>query len=177
MSAIRQDAWSEKEDALVAEIVLKHIRTGSTQTKAFEEVGEFLRRTSAACAFRWNNVLRPQYEDAFDLAKKHRLMKSKELERKTKTVNNVASFEKNKEERKRGESTSSVTPTQSPELTHEMVLDYLQKHLSTNPSEELLSENKKLREELISLKEELHSMQEDYKAILDIASRAKQYVK
>ena len=65
----RQDAWSEENDLLLAETVLRHVREGSTQLNAFEEVGDKLNRTSAACGFRWNAVVRHQYEKALQLAK------------------------------------------------------------------------------------------------------------
>ncbi len=68
----RQDAWTEENDLLLAETVLRHVREGSTQLNAFEEVGDKLNRTSAACGFRWNAVVRHQYEKALDLAKKQR---------------------------------------------------------------------------------------------------------
>ncbi|MCD7034729.1 RsfA family transcriptional regulator [Metabacillus sp. GX 13764] len=71
----RQDAWSEENDLLLAETVLRHVREGSTQLNAFEEVGDKLNRTSAACGFRWNAVVRHQYEKALQLAKKQRKQK------------------------------------------------------------------------------------------------------
>lgn len=48
MTKQRQDAWSEENDLLLAETVLRHVREGSTQLNAFEEVGDKLNRTSAA---------------------------------------------------------------------------------------------------------------------------------
>ncbi len=72
MAATRQDAWSEDEDLLLAEIVLRHIREGSTQLAAFEEVGKKLSRTGAACGFRWNSAIRKKYQQAIELAKKQR---------------------------------------------------------------------------------------------------------
>ena len=72
MSVIRQDAWSSDEDLILAEVVLRHIREGSTQLAAFEEVGERLSRTSAACGFRWNSTIRKKYDAAIALAKKQR---------------------------------------------------------------------------------------------------------
>ncbi|GAE94123.1 prespore specific transcriptional activator RsfA [Gracilibacillus boraciitolerans JCM 21714] len=39
MAKVRQDAWSHEDDLLLAETVLRHIREGSTQLKAFDEVG------------------------------------------------------------------------------------------------------------------------------------------
>lgn len=72
MMKIRQDAWTEENDLLLAETVLRHVREGSTQLNAFEEVGDILERTSAACGFRWNAVVRYNYEKALQLAKKFR---------------------------------------------------------------------------------------------------------
>ncbi|HDX9579362.1 TPA: RsfA family transcriptional regulator [Bacillus pseudomycoides] len=69
---VRQDAWTEEDDLLLAETVLRHVREGSTQLNAFEEVGDKLNRTSAACGFRWNAVVRYSYGQALQLAKKNR---------------------------------------------------------------------------------------------------------
>ncbi len=74
---VRQDAWSEEDDLLLAETVLRHIREGSTQLNAFDEVGDKLNRTSAACGFRWNAVVRNKYEQAISLAKKQRKEKKR----------------------------------------------------------------------------------------------------
>ncbi|MGM8214369.1 RsfA family transcriptional regulator [Bacillaceae bacterium W0354] len=68
----RQDAWSKDEDVLLAETVLRYIREGKTQMKAFEEVGHRLSRTPQACGFRWNANLRKHYRKAIDLAKQSR---------------------------------------------------------------------------------------------------------
>lgn len=76
---VRQDAWTEENDLLLAETVLRHVREGSTQLNAFEEVGDKLDRTSAACGFRWNAVVRHQYEKALQLAKKQRKQRQRML--------------------------------------------------------------------------------------------------
>jgi len=76
---VRQDAWTEENDLLLAETVLRHVREGSTQLNAFEEVGDKLNRTSAACGFRWNAVVRHQYEKALQLAKKQRKQRQRLL--------------------------------------------------------------------------------------------------
>lgn len=73
----RQDAWTHENDVLLAETVLRHVREGSTQLNAFEEVGDLLNRTSAACGFRWNAVIRHKYEQALQLAKKYRKEKKR----------------------------------------------------------------------------------------------------
>src|SRR5574342_504894 len=76
---VRQDAWTEEDDLLLAETVLRHVREGSTQVNAFEEVGDKLDRTSAACGFRWNAVVRHNYEKALQLAKKQRKQRQRIL--------------------------------------------------------------------------------------------------
>jgi len=72
MTAVRQDAWSTEDDLILAEVTLRHIREGGTQLAAFEEVGERIGRTSAACGFRWNSCVRKRYEEAISLAKAQR---------------------------------------------------------------------------------------------------------
>ncbi|WP_226037925.1 RsfA family transcriptional regulator [Aquibacillus saliphilus] len=72
MNNMRQDAWSQDEDLLLAETVLRYIREGKTQLEAFKEVGKRLSRTPAACGFRWNASIRKQYQKAIQMAKKDR---------------------------------------------------------------------------------------------------------
>lgn len=79
MTKDRQDAWTEENDLLLAETILRHIREGSTQLNAFEEVGDKLNRTSAACGFRWNAVVRQQYLKAIELAKKQRKQRQRAM--------------------------------------------------------------------------------------------------
>lgn len=80
----RVDNWTKDEDLLLSETVLRHIRQGSTQLKAFDEVGEKLNRSSAGCAFRWNGIVRHNYTEAILFAKKlrndNKRMNSKEKE-------------------------------------------------------------------------------------------------
>lgn len=76
---VRQDAWSHEDDLLLAETVLRHIREGSTQLNAFDEVGDKLNRTSAACGFRWNAEVRKKYHQAMELAKKQRKERKRAL--------------------------------------------------------------------------------------------------
>lgn len=79
MVKVRQDAWSHEDDLLLAETVLRHIREGSTQLKAFDEVGDHLNRTSAACGFRWNAEVRRKYIQAIEIAKRQRKEKKRAL--------------------------------------------------------------------------------------------------
>ncbi|MEF3305518.1 RsfA family transcriptional regulator [Paenibacillus sp. GYB003] len=76
MTAVRQDAWSEEDDLILAEVTLRHIREGGTQLAAFEEVGEKIGRTAAACGFRWNSCVRKKYDAAISIAKMQRQKRS-----------------------------------------------------------------------------------------------------
>src|SRR5690606_33137086 len=54
-------------------------REGSTQLTAFEEVGDKLNRTAAACGFRWNAEVRRRYEKAIEIAKRQRKEKKRAM--------------------------------------------------------------------------------------------------
>ncbi|OZS77661.1 hypothetical protein CF394_10655 [Tetzosporium hominis] len=79
MSKPRQDAWQQEADLLLADIVLRHIREGSTQLNAFEEAGNKMKRTAAACGFRWNAVVRHEFDEQVAEAKEARKEKLKLL--------------------------------------------------------------------------------------------------
>lgn len=68
----RSDAWTRDDDERLASIVLSHIRSGSTQLRAFEEAASDLGRTAAACGYRWNGVLRKERRDEIEQAKVER---------------------------------------------------------------------------------------------------------
>ncbi|MFP7493532.1 RsfA family transcriptional regulator [Terribacillus saccharophilus] len=89
MVKVRQDAWSHEDDLLLAETVLRHIREGSTQLRAFDEVGDKLNRTSAACGFRWNAEIRNRYEQAVAIAKRQRKEKKRAEQRTQKPAAQV----------------------------------------------------------------------------------------
>lgn len=76
---VRLDAWDHKDDVLLKETVLKHIKEGSTQLIAFDEAGDKLKRTAAACAYRWNAILREKHTKEFQQAKIERLNKKKSV--------------------------------------------------------------------------------------------------
>ncbi len=174
MSVARQDAWTEEDDLILAEVVLRHIREGSTQLKAFEEVGKRLSRTSAACGFRWNSTVRKQYKSAIAFEKKQRDLKKKESP--TKKI--------------KAEMTEAVKPLQAEKkvekkedekpLTMERVLQFLadyhknqQEHHSDEQIEALKRENERLKNELEQVKENYRVISEDYKTLLAIMERAK----
>ncbi len=65
--------WTEEEDQLLKENVLKAIMQGGTQIDAFKKVGKILKRTPGSCGFRWNAVLRQQDPASYIEAKKKRV--------------------------------------------------------------------------------------------------------
>ncbi|MDQ0885012.1 prespore-specific regulator [Paenibacillus sp. V4I9] len=57
------EVWSTEQDQFLLKTVLQHLRNGSSQKKAFEEVAGKIGRTNGACTFRFNSVLRKQHYD------------------------------------------------------------------------------------------------------------------
>jgi prespore-specific regulator len=86
--AERKDSWTDQDDTILAQVVIKHASTGSTQLAAFKEVAERIGRSSSACGFRWNSEVRKQYDDAFKQAVASRESKGKT--RKQRIVNEVS---------------------------------------------------------------------------------------
>lgn len=182
---VRQDAWSHEDDLLLAETVLRHIREGSTQLNAFEEVGDALNRTSAACGFRWNAEVRMKYDNAIDLAKRQRKENkraaagklpssslAKEVE-PSNTLNmnrfeNVSSSSFDITDRENdGQQTNSKpshnTSQHTDSLSLDMVIDYLKQfkkdyHTSKQSHltlEEVQQENNSLKEHILELENSL----------------------
>ena len=196
MPKVRQDAWSHEDDLLLAETVLRHIREGSTQLKAFDEVGDLLNRTSAACGFRWNAEVRQKYEQAVELAKKQRKEKKrKEASHHPAVMQQVHlpfSYEvqeeiEEKEEEKEKEQPvyhSAVQKDPEPELHMTQVIRYLkslQKDSTATDSvknqlKDLETENAKLKDINLQLNSQLESMSEDYQALIQIMDRARKMV-
>ncbi|MFZ3576442.1 RsfA family transcriptional regulator [Virgibacillus sp. DJP39] len=192
MVKVRQDAWSHEDDLLLAETVLRHIREGSTQLNAFEEVGDHLNRTSAACGFRWNAEVRNKYDHAIDLAKRQRKEKKRavavqsqsqsssqpvvQLERKTTPVN-----ENNIERNIPAQQTESY-------MSMDLVIGYLKQVKKENQTsnqskaslERLEKENQGLRNHVTELgkkltvtEKQLSTIQEDYQVFIQIMERAR----
>jgi prespore-specific regulator len=169
---VRQDAWTEENDLLLAETVLRHVREGSTQLNAFEEVGDKLNRTSAACGFRWNAVVRHQYEKALSLAKKQRKQRQRILGReqsgKKKLLYSppvvqatelapIATMEMAEEAEvvmvRDVTSTPMVQSYSTGTITLDSVISYLQNLNHSNLQVDILkSENERLKREIADLK-------------------------
>ncbi len=167
---IRQDAWSGDDDLILAEVVLRHIREGSTQLAAFEEVGERLSRTSAACGFRWNSAIRKKYESAIALAKKQRAAGKEKKSNDEPTVEQRVSEEPVIEQVE-----ESVEP-----LTMERVLAFLaeyhenkEKQVSIAELKQLEEENERLKKELEEERQKHQVIAEDYRTLVAIMERAR----
>ncbi|KGX93523.1 transcriptional regulator [Pontibacillus halophilus JSM 076056 = DSM 19796] len=201
MVKVRQDAWSHEDDLLLAETVLRHIREGSTQLRAFDEVGDALNRTSAACGFRWNAEVRQRYESAIDLAKRKRKEKKRALAQQV-------PLRKPSVEEQEVEVMETIAlpalPTQEPAtisyedlgtsvpaITFDQVIHYVKdlkkQYEGSYESEAKISnlqqENGKLQEhnhtlqqQLAKLEKQYASVQEDYQMLIQIMDRARKMV-
>lgn len=195
MSTVRQDAWSSDEDLILAEVVLRHIREGSTQLAAFEEVAEKLKRTSAACGFRWNSTIRKKYTAAIELAKKQRKnMNAKDVAKEKDEVElatelDVPKIEETEQVEPVNEGNDLEEQQSSPsELSLQDVINYLQQLQLTNgandqiirenkqltkENEQLQERNRKLEKEIEQIKKEKEIIQEDYRLLINIMERAR----
>jgi len=147
LSLLRQDAWTQEEDVFLAETVLSHIRDGSTQLQAFEQVGKKLNRTAAACGFRWNSFVRKQYQTGIELAKQQR--------KQVKAREKKGSFQEH--------SVVAVSDSFTPDLGTEKVLAYISQALrEAEHNRKVLKENKLLQEEIETLKEKLRDSENSF---------------
>jgi prespore-specific regulator len=188
MTAVRQDAWSEDDDLILAEVTLRHIREGSTQLAAFEEVGERIGRTSAACGFRWNSCVRKRYEEAIQLAKQQR-QKRNYLKKQTPTsVPQLSSVDLLDSE----ETGFKPELTGEEALTVEAVIRFLRQWRSTfqelsrqvkildkeakEKDEEMFDlrvENERLSREVSNVQTDYRAVNDDYKTLIQIMDRAR----
>lgn len=199
---VRQDAWTEEDDLLLAETVLRHVREGSTQLNAFEEVGDQLNRTSAACGFRWNAVVRYNFDKALQLAKKHRKEKMRaangEQSKKKLLYTPPASFSvslpEEVEQELEGEalpipmqvamnvSAPSSSISMNDVITFLQTLDYSDVKATTLEREnerlkkelaEYVRHNEELQAKIQQMEHQSSTIQEDYETILKIMNRAR----
>ncbi|WP_284139688.1 MULTISPECIES: RsfA family transcriptional regulator [unclassified Virgibacillus] len=184
MAKVRQDAWSHEDDLLLAETVLRHIRDGSTQLNAFEEVGDKLNRTSAACGFRWNAEIRKKYENAIDLAKRQRKEKKRALQthgKQTSKTQPVLALPANLDNTEKNpiEESSISLDSVIHFLTH-LKKDYYASNQSKITLEQTKRENEKLKNKVYALENQLketeyrlQTIQEDYQVFVQIMDRAR----
>jgi prespore-specific regulator len=180
MSITRQDAWTQDEDLLLAEVVLRHIREGGTQLQAFEEVGKQLSRTPAACGFRWNSYVRKQYKSGIELAKKQR----KELKKKPEAVQ-IAKQEPELPKQEVGISPENASPGGDiPEFdVLAGFIEALYRKASQPADAEMGEQIKKLENQVFYLAaenerllKEISVMERNYEALTEIMERARKMV-
>lgn len=173
MTTLRQDAWTEDDDLLLAEVTLRHIREGSTQLAAFEEVGEKLGRTPAACGFRWNSVVRKNYISAIQIAKSQR-QGNKKRRNTPVTLNEDLD--------KQGDSTVSLTAVirflrQHKHEYSEMSkqVRHLEKKLAERDAEylRLEAEYNELKKRVDHTQADYQTINDDYKTLIKIMDRAR----
>lgn len=152
MATTRQDAWTDDEDVLLADVVLRHIRDGGTQLSAFKEVGRSLSRTPAACGFRWNSYVRKKYKDQIEKAKEIR----------------KAGHRESKEQKKR-----ELSPLV---VTFEDVISFLEKYREEKGSKELYQKVEKLQKEKEGLQQRLSVYEEEYRTLFDYIDRKRNVV-
>ncbi|WP_080874266.1 RsfA family transcriptional regulator [Oceanobacillus timonensis] len=193
MVKVRQDAWSHEDDLLLAETVLRHIREGSTQLNAFEEVGDHLNRTSAACGFRWNAEVRNKYENAIDLAKRQRKERKRAFNKTVQAVPKMRPANQPEHTPSDEESTDKPEPQinlEEPAATFNLdsVITYLKSlkkelytsNQSKSSMQSLESENsvlqskvEELQKKLADTEQQLQAMKEDYQTFIQIMDRAR----
>jgi prespore-specific regulator len=182
MVASRQDAWTEDDDLVLAEVTLRHIREGGTQLAAFEEVGQRLGRTAAACGFRWNSCVRKRYDAAIAIAKSQRqqLKKLGRLPAQSSELDGSAAGKLGTQPLEGAISGGATDEEQQIEAAIKILLKQketlhrlkqLERELEGKESEikELKEANQKMKSEL----EEVQGVNEDYKALVQIMNRAR----
>lgn len=194
MTAARQDAWTPDDDLLLAEVTLRHIREGSTQLGAFEEVGEKLGRTAAACGFRWNSFVRKKYEAAIQIAKAQRKHR-KQSQRLRPSVAVPTSYEESAMTTSTAVSGMASASVSSPtygnledEVSFDSIIRFLKSQkdmfkrvkLLEKDLEEKEEELVRLREENTRMHKQLNHVQndyqvvnEDYRTLIQIMDRAR----
>ncbi|WP_010531089.1 RsfA family transcriptional regulator [Lentibacillus jeotgali] len=182
MAKVRQDAWSHEDDLLLAETVLRHIREGSTQLHAFEEVGDKLNRTSAACGFRWNAEVRNKYNDAVELAKRQRKEKKRANAKKVKqpVITVPPNEQKETVETTEASEQQSITMDSVIQFLKQLNRDYQASNQSKQSLEQVQQENETLKNHVNELEtkltrtaKQLETVQEDYQVFMQIMDRAR----
>ncbi|RTE07697.1 RsfA family transcriptional regulator [Paenibacillus whitsoniae] len=189
MSAIRQDAWSDEDDLILAELTLRHIREGSTQLSAFEEVGERIGRTAAACGFRWNSFVRKKYEAAIQIAKAQRQKRTQQKKHAPVSISGASSIgllesselAVNKNEGFTEETLSIdavIRFLRQWKTTYQDMnrhIKSLEKELQEKEEEldRLGRENNKLNKQVNEVETDYRVVNDDYKALIQIMDRAR----
>lgn len=186
MTAVRQDAWSPDDDLILAEVTLRHIREGSTQLSAFEEVGQRIARTSAACGFRWNSCVRKRYDEAIGMAKQQRQKRNYLKKQGISTISGTERLVVEEGDGAKAELLSAES------MSLEAIIRYLRQWKGTvqemsrqirqlekenKDKEDRLNEyrevNERLSKEVNEVQTDYRVVNDDYKALIRIMDRAR----
>lgn len=192
MSAVRQDAWTEEDDLMLAETTLRHIREGSTQLAAFDEVGEKIGRTGAACGFRWNSFVRKKHREAIQIAKAQRQKRSQlrkpavrsnmrddSMLANARDVAVLGDFEATRQEQETNLSIDAVIRylRQWKVTSHDLLrrVKTMEKELQGKDQEieRLTRENEQLQKQVNTVETDYRSVNDDYKTLIQIMDRAR----
>jgi len=179
MAAPRQDAWTEDDDLLLAEVILRHIREGGTQLAAFEEVGIRLNRTAAACGFRWNSLIRKKYEAAIQIAKAQRQKRNYSRPEKYTSNEDIFSMQEYKQETNESITYDDIIRflKQQKTMTHDHTKQnrVFEKEVEekSREVEDLKKENRELKLKINELESGYKVVNEDYRALIQIMDRAR----
>lgn len=189
--AVRQDSWTADDDLILAEVTLRHIREGGTQLKAFEEVGERIGRTAAACGFRWNSTVRKRYEEAIRLAKMQRQNRNK-AKQQSQAADNMLEGQGSQETAMisrygAGESSSGndainldaviryLKDVKQSQIEMQRKIRSLEKELAgkNEKLKELEEENERLSRQVNDVQSDYRVVNDDYKTLIQIMDRAR----
>jgi prespore-specific regulator len=186
MTAVRQDAWSPDDDLILAEVTLRHIREGSTQLAAFEEVGQRIARTSAACGFRWNSCVRKKYDEAIGMAKQQRQKRNYLKKQGISTISGSDRLAVDEGEAAKADLLSAES------MSLEAIIRYLRQWKGTVQEmsrqirqlekevkekderlNDILEQNDRLSKEVNDVQSDYRVVNDDYKALIRIMDRAR----
>jgi prespore-specific regulator len=192
MTAARQDAWTPDDDLLLAEVTLRHIREGGTQLGAFEEVGEKLGRTAAACGFRWNSFVRKKYEAAIQIAKAQRKQRKQVNRIRPAVLPRPTGFEESAMATSTEMPNTAAVAAGCGSLEEEVSLDavirflknqkdlgkrvkQLEKELQEKEEDihRLRDDNQRMNKELNHVQSDYQVVNEDYRTLIQIMDRAR----
>jgi len=153
----KPNTWSKEDDELLATTVLQFMQQGKTQAKAFEHVAESIHRSISACRYRWNSVLRKNYEHEIEEVKNDR---------------------KNKDATETFTLTDCITYLQQvaeTERNYETLL--AEQHQLKHEYEKLLDENKRLKSLFHEIVEKQKNMNGELEIMMNLVEQASQIMK
>ena len=152
----RKVVWSTQDDLLLKDTVIKLVKEGSTLLSAFEEVGQKLNRTAAACSWRWNAIVKYQYEEEFKQACLEKA-KSKNKIVKSEASEEQSTLEENQQARK------AVVK----KVSLDSIINDIKLLIDQNKDTDLEKENEELKSQVEILKEENKQLKEQNQQLIE----------